>query len=86
MWPWAARAWAQLNPEAYQRGALSRADVLAARMVSDPLSVRDCCLVTDGAGAFVLTRADLAARSPKKAGVCAGQRNRRVEPADFVDA
>jgi acetyl-CoA acetyltransferase len=62
----AARAWAQLNPEAYQRGALSRADVLAARMVSDPLSVRDCCLVTDGAGAFVLTRADLVARSPKK--------------------
>jgi acetyl-CoA acetyltransferase len=62
----AARAWAQLNPEAYQRGALSRADVLAARMVSDPLTVRDCCLVTDGAGALVLTRADRAAQGPKK--------------------
>jgi acetyl-CoA acetyltransferase len=35
-------------------------DVLEARMVADPLSVRDCCLVTDGAGAIVLTRADRA--------------------------
>jgi acetyl-CoA acetyltransferase len=54
----AARAWANLNPEAYMRGPLSIDDVLAARMVSDPLSVRDCCLVTDGGGAYVLVRAD----------------------------
>jgi acetyl-CoA acetyltransferase len=54
----AARAWARLNPEAYQRGPLSREDVMAARMISDPLTVRDCCLVTDGAGAFVLMRAN----------------------------
>ena len=54
----AARAWAAKNPEAFLRGPLSREDVLAARMVSDPLTVRDCCLVTDGAGAFVLMRAD----------------------------
>ncbi|MEY2952942.1 MAG: 3-ketoacyl-CoA thiolase [Pseudomonadota bacterium] len=56
----AARAWANLNPEAYMRGPLSIDDVLAARMVSDPLSVRDCCLVTDGGGAYVLVRADRA--------------------------
>jgi acetyl-CoA acetyltransferase len=54
----AARAWAQLNPEAFMRDPLSIDDVLKARRVSDPLSVRDCCLVTDGGGAFVLTRAD----------------------------
>jgi acetyl-CoA acetyltransferase len=58
----AARAWAQLNPEAFVREPLTRADVLASRRVSDPLTVRDCCLVTDGAGAFVLTRADRARR------------------------
>jgi acetyl-CoA acetyltransferase len=34
--------------------------VLASRMVSDPLTVRDCCLVTDGGGAVILTRADRA--------------------------
>lgn len=56
----AARAWAQLNPEAFSRGPLSVQDVLASRMVSDPLGVRDCCLVTDGGGAYVLVRADRA--------------------------
>ena len=62
----AARAWAQLNPEAFMRDPLSIDDVLKARMVSDPLSVRDSCLVTDGGGAFVLTRADRAASLPRK--------------------
>jgi len=56
----AARAWARLNPEAFMRDPLTREDVLGSRMVCDPLSVRDCCLVTDGAGACVLVRADRA--------------------------
>lgn len=56
----AARAWANLNPEAYAKGPLILEDCLAARLVSDPLSVRDCCLVTDGAAALVMTRADRA--------------------------
>jgi acetyl-CoA acetyltransferase len=41
-------------------------EVLSARMVCDPLSVRDCCLVTDGAGAIVMTRADKAKDLKKK--------------------
>ena len=61
----AARAWAQHNPEAFERGPLSRADVLGARMVGDPLTVRDCCLVTDGGGAIVMVRADRARDFPK---------------------
>ncbi|MET0936744.1 MAG: thiolase [Luteibacter sp.] len=56
----AARQWAQLNPEAFVRDALSMADYLAARPVSDPFSTRDCCLVTDGAAAIVMTRAERA--------------------------
>ena len=56
----AARKWAQLNPDAFVRDELTIEDCLKARMVSDPLSVRDCCLVTDGAAAIVLTRADRA--------------------------
>jgi len=56
----AARRWAQLNPEALMRDPLTIEDVLSARMVSDPLTVRDCCLVTDGAGAVVLVRAERA--------------------------
>lgn len=61
----AARAWARLNPEAFMREPLTIDDVLASRMVSDPLSVRDCCLVTDGGGAFVLVRAERARDLPK---------------------
>jgi acetyl-CoA acetyltransferase len=56
----AARRWAQLNPDAYKREPLSIDDVLGARMVSDPLTVLDCCLVTDGAAAVVMVRADRA--------------------------
>jgi acetyl-CoA acetyltransferase len=56
----AARQWAQLNPEAFAREPLTAQDVLESRMISDPLTVRDCCLVTDGGGACVLTRADQA--------------------------
>ncbi len=62
----AARKWAQLNPEAFSRDPLSIEDVLKARMVSDPLSVRDACLVTDGGGAYVLVRADRAKNLKKK--------------------
>jgi len=57
----AARQWAMLNPEAYKRDPMSLDDYRASRLVSDPLSVLDCCLVTDGAGAIVMTRSDRAA-------------------------
>jgi acetyl-CoA acetyltransferase len=56
----AARHWARLNPDAFLREELTMQQYLAARLVSDPLGVRDCCLVTDGAAAIVMTRADRA--------------------------
>lgn len=62
----AARLWARRNPEAQERAPLSIDDVLGARPVSDPLTVRDCCLVTDGAGAFVMVRADRARDLPNR--------------------
>ncbi len=61
----AARDWARKNPDAFERGPLSIDDVLKARMIAEPLTVRDCCLVTDGAGAFVLVRSDRAKTLPK---------------------
>ncbi|WP_428534195.1 acetyl-CoA acetyltransferase [Rhodopila sp.] len=54
----AAREWALLNPAAWEKKPLSIADVLNARPISDPFTVRDICLVTDGGGAIVLVRAD----------------------------
>lgn len=62
----AARGWAQKNPDAFERGPLSIDDVLKARMIASPLTVRDCCLVTDGAGAFVLVRSDRAKTMPQQ--------------------
>jgi acetyl-CoA acetyltransferase len=53
----AARQWAKLNPQAFRRDDLSIDDVLSAPRVSHPFTVRDCCLVTDGGGAIVLTSA-----------------------------
>lgn len=56
----AARGWANLNPDAFARGPLTRDEILSSRMVSDPITRADCCLVTDGGAALVLTRAERA--------------------------
>lgn len=62
----AARQWANMNPVAFARGPLSIDDVLNARMVSSPFTVRDCCLVTDGGAALVMVSAKRAKDFPKK--------------------
>jgi acetyl-CoA acetyltransferase len=56
----AARQWALLNPAAWEKAPLTIEGVLSARMVSYPFTVRDCCLVTDGGGAIVVTCAERA--------------------------
>jgi len=61
----AARQWARLNPKAFVRDPLTVADVMASRVISSPLRTLDCCLVTDGGGAVVVTRADRARDLPK---------------------
>jgi acetyl-CoA acetyltransferase len=61
----AARKNAARNPRAVMRGPITVEDVLASRMIADPLRLLDCCLRTDGGGAVVLTAADRA-RSLRK--------------------
>lgn len=62
----AARAWALKNPKAYRHsaGPLSIDDVVDSDMVSSPLHVLDCCLVTDGGGAVVVTTLERARSLP----------------------
>lgn len=54
----ATRKWASLNPAATMRDPLTIDDVMNSTRISDPLKLLDCCLVTDGAGAIVMTTAD----------------------------
>lgn len=62
----AARKWAQLNPAASMRGPLTIEDVLASPMMCTPLRLRDCCLVSDGGGAVIMTTAERARDLRKK--------------------
>jgi acetyl-CoA acetyltransferase len=54
------RAGAALNPRSRYQDPITVEDVLASPMQSSPLHLLDCCLVTDGAGAFVMTSAERA--------------------------
>lgn len=56
----AAREWARLNPAAMMREELTVERVLASPVIADPLHRLDCCLVTDGGGAIVMTSAERA--------------------------
>ena len=62
----AARKWAAFNPRAHKRDPLTVAEVLASPMVSWPFRRLDCCLVTDAAGAALLTSSDRARDLKKK--------------------
>ncbi|MGE0213294.1 MAG: acetyl-CoA acetyltransferase [Parvibaculaceae bacterium] len=61
-----ARKWAALNPKAWVRDPLSVEDVLASPLICDPLRKLDCCLVTDGGGAVVVTSRERARDAAKR--------------------
>jgi acetyl-CoA acetyltransferase len=61
----AQRQWAAKNPRAMFRDLITVRDVLDSRMVAYPFHLLECCLVTDGGGALVVTSADRAADFPK---------------------
>ena len=54
------RRHASLNPAAKFRDLITVEDVLASRMISSPLRLLDCCIITDGGGAVVVTSAERA--------------------------
>ena len=51
----AIRGHAALNPLAYKREPITVPDVVNSRMITSPLHLLDCAIVTDGAAAFVVT-------------------------------
>jgi acetyl-CoA acetyltransferase len=54
------REWASLNPRARYRDPITVDDVINSPMLASPLHLLDCCLVTDGGGAFIVTTAERA--------------------------
>lgn len=60
----AQRRWASMNPRAMHRDLITVEDVLASRLVAYPFHLLECCLVTDGGGALIVTTAERARRSP----------------------
>ncbi|MBM3671873.1 MAG: hypothetical protein FJW86_06785 [Actinobacteria bacterium] len=59
------REYAMLNPKAMYRDPMTVDDVLSSRMIADPLHKLDCCAITDGGGAFIMTTAERAKDLPK---------------------
>jgi acetyl-CoA acetyltransferase len=54
------RAHASMHPHAHMKAPLTIEQVLASKPIADPLRLLDCCLVSDAAGAFVVTSAERA--------------------------
>src|SRR5262249_32371066 len=53
--PVLARAYAAINDDAHFRKALSVADVIASRPIADPFHLFDCCPMSDGGAALVVS-------------------------------
>ncbi len=60
------RQWAGLNPRASFRDPITVDDVLNSRMIAYPFHLLECCLVTDGGGALILTAAERAKDFPQR--------------------
>lgn len=69
----ACRHHANLNPEAVMRDKpLSMEQYLASPKFVEPFRKEDCCLISDGGGAYIMTTLDRAADRPKPPAIVAG--------------
>ncbi|WP_334127536.1 thiolase family protein [Sneathiella sp.] len=62
-----AREYASMNSKAHMKKPITIDDVLNSRIIASPLHVLDCCLISDGGAAIVVSAADAAKDRPKKA-------------------
>lgn len=69
------RRHAARHPKAHKRAPITLADVMASREIASPLRLHDCCLISDGAAALVVSAGDAARDTARRpAGVLgAGQ-------------
>ncbi|MEW6267920.1 MAG: acetyl-CoA acetyltransferase [Thermodesulfobacteriota bacterium] len=83
------RRHASLNPHAKYREPITVEDVLASRMISSPLHLLDCCVISDGGGALVVTSAerarDLQKRPVHVLGAGVANRHNGIGQRDILD-
>ena len=60
------REWASKNPRASFRDLITVDDVLESKLIAYPFHLLECCLVTDGGGALILTLNNRAKDFPQK--------------------
>ncbi|MDB5656563.1 MAG: putative lipid transfer protein, partial [Tardiphaga sp.] len=60
------REWAAKNPRATMKKPITVEDVLISKMIAYPFRILQCCLVTDGGGALILTSAERAKDFPNR--------------------
>jgi acetyl-CoA C-acetyltransferase len=88
----AASHHAQHNPNAMLRDVVTVADVIGSPLVADPLHRLDCCVVSDGGGALIVARPEIAkslAAAKQRAlvsilGAGESQRSQRGRPIDLT--
>jgi acetyl-CoA acetyltransferase len=69
----AIRGHAALNPLAQKKEPITVADVTGSRMITSPLHLLDCAIVSDGAAAYVVTTKERAKNLKKRAVSLLGQ-------------
>jgi acetyl-CoA C-acetyltransferase len=83
------RRHASLNPHAKYRDPITVEDVLASRVISSPLHLLDCCMISDGGGALVVTSAeharDLAKKPVLVLGAGIANRHNGIGQRDILD-
>jgi acetyl-CoA C-acetyltransferase len=83
------RRHASMNPAAKYREPITVEDVLASRLISSPLHLLDCCIISDGGGALVVTSAARARDLKKKPALILGAaeavRHHGIGDRDLLD-
>lgn len=77
------RAHAARHPGAHHRASISVEDVLGSRPIAEPLHLLDCCPVSDGGAAFVVSARPASRRSIRVLGVGEAHRHQHLCEADL---
>lgn len=79
------RAWATLNPNARMQRPLTLEEVVQAPLVAGALGRFDCCLITDFAGALIVTRTPKGGDAPEVIGVAGSASHEEISQIDPDD-